>query len=129
MPPRAWLVIAAALALTTSPALSGFPAARAGETTASTVAADFGRDVAPFLARHCYDCHGNGKRKGDLALDQKLDDEGIQERREIWENVIEMVRSGEMPPKPKSKPALGRGRAGDQGAGGGARPVRLRSDA
>ena len=25
--------------------------------------------VAPVLAKYCYDCHGNGKHKGDVQLD------------------------------------------------------------
>src|SRR5262245_50094230 len=67
--------------------------------------ADFNRDVVPFLAKHCYSCHGNGKRKADLALDEFRDELAIQENREIWENVLEMVRTGEMPPKPRPRPA------------------------
>src|SRR4051812_989474 len=67
--------------------------------------ASFPRDVVPFLAKHCYSCHGNGKRKADLALDDFRDELAIQENREIWENVLEMVRTGEMPPKPRPKPA------------------------
>src|SRR4051794_1990667 len=68
-------------------------------------AADFQRDVVPFLVKHCYGCHGNGKRKADLALDEFRDELALQENREIWESVLEMVRTGEMPPKPRPRPA------------------------
>lgn len=30
---------------------------------------DFTSAVQPILAKHCYDCHGNGHRKGGLTLD------------------------------------------------------------
>jgi hypothetical protein len=38
----------------------------------------FQKDVVPFLTKHCYHCHGNGKRRGDLALDKYKDDESVQ---------------------------------------------------
>src|SRR3978361_2166252 len=28
----------------------------------------FSREVLPILAHRCFECHGNGKRKGDLDL-------------------------------------------------------------
>ena len=31
---------------------------------------DFDKDVKPVLERYCYDCHGEGAKKGGLALDQ-----------------------------------------------------------
>jgi hypothetical protein len=34
-------------------------------------AADFGRDIQPILARHCYECHGAEKQKGELRLDER----------------------------------------------------------
>src|SRR3954453_21581802 len=81
------------------------PAPRPAAAGQTPPAADFTRDVVPFLEKHCYGCHGNGKRKADLALDEFRDELAIQENREIWENVLEMVRTGEMPPKPRPKPA------------------------
>jgi hypothetical protein len=37
------------------------PVAPAKEPSATS----FGKDVVPFLAKHCYSCHGGGKSKGD----------------------------------------------------------------
>jgi hypothetical protein len=65
----------------------------------------FTKDVVPFLAKHCYTCHGKTKQKADLALDGFRDEQSVLEKREIWENVLEMVRSGEMPPKERPRPA------------------------
>ncbi len=65
----------------------------------------FAADVAPFLVKNCFACHGNGKTRGDLALDKFKTDESIQKDRKVWENVLHMVRSGEMPPKEKPRPA------------------------
>src|SRR5437868_12971396 len=30
----------------------------------------FAADVRPLLEKHCYECHGNGKHKGKIALDK-----------------------------------------------------------
>lgn len=67
-------------------------------------AATFARDVLPFLTKHCYACHGNGKKKADLALDKFKDDESVQKDRKTWENVLFMIKTGEMPPKEKARP-------------------------
>ncbi len=71
---------------------------------AEATAPSFQKDVVPFLTAHCYSCHGGGKNKGDLALDKYHDEQAIVKDRETWENVIEMVRTGEMPPKAKGRP-------------------------
>src|SRR5438876_9056474 len=62
-------------------------------------AANFAKDVVPFLTKHCFACHGNGKRRADLALDKYADDAAVQTDRKLWDNVLHMVRSGEMPPQ------------------------------
>jgi hypothetical protein len=64
----------------------------------SLPAASFQKDVAPFLAKHCFACHGNGKNRGGLALDSYKDDESLLKDRKVWESVLHMLRSGEMPP-------------------------------
>src|SRR5947208_17053427 len=67
-------------------------------------AASFTKDVVPFLTKHCYTCHGNGKKRADLALDQYPDEAAVEKDRKLWENVRTMVRSGEMPPKERPRP-------------------------
>ena len=64
----------------------------------------FAKVVAPFLTKHCYSCHGGGKSKGDLTLDKYHDEQEIVKDREVWEDVVEMVRTGQMPPKTKDRP-------------------------
>jgi hypothetical protein len=76
----------------------------ASPTGGEDAAARFAKEVTPFLSKHCYACHGNGKRKADLALDAFRDEQAIQENRDVLENVLDMVRSGEMPPRPRPRP-------------------------
>lgn len=64
----------------------------------------FAKDVLPFLSKHCYQCHGNGKKKGEIALDSFQDDESLQKNRKVWDQVLKMVRGGEMPPKERPRP-------------------------
>ena len=52
-----------------------------------------------FLELHCYDCHGDGARKGGLAMDElsdELDDPAVFVK---WERIYDRALNGEMPPK------------------------------
>src|SRR5438094_2827433 len=50
----------------------------------------FAKDVRPFLSRHCYACHGNGKNRGEVSLDKFRDDQDAQKDRKLWESVLHM---------------------------------------
>ncbi len=76
-----------------------------GPRAAAEESTSFAKDVLPFLTKHCYHCHGNGKKKGEIALDPFRDDESLQKDRTVWEKVLKMVRGGEMPPKERPRPA------------------------
>jgi mono/diheme cytochrome c family protein len=64
----------------------------------------FENQIKPFLQQYCYDCHGNGKHKGGLALDAYPDIASIHKARDKWELVMRNVTSGEMPPEEKPQP-------------------------
>jgi hypothetical protein len=66
----------------------------------------FKKQVQPILQQYCYDCHGNGKSKGDLSLDKYKTLESIRADRKTWELVLRNVKSGEMPPEKKPQPTL-----------------------
>lgn len=48
-----------------------------------------------FLQRHCQECHGAEKPKGNFRIDK------LEGR---WQDVLEQVTSGAMPPKKKPRP-------------------------
>src|SRR3954447_6134455 len=65
------------------------------------------KEIRPFLAKHCFACHANGKKKGDLSFDKFMDDMSVLNDRKVWDDVQQMVQSHEMPPdkRPKPEPA------------------------
>src|SRR5215212_603234 len=67
---------------------------------ADASADSYQRDVQPVLVKYCYECHGEGDAKGDVALDEaRLSDAPLWTR--VWENV----RNGVMPPPGHDRPA------------------------
>ena len=61
--------------------------------------ADFKRHVAPFLQRHCMQCHGDTKQESDVRFDGKPPDFQDAATRKAWERVWRVIASGQMPPQ------------------------------
>ncbi len=68
-------------------------------------APSFAQTGVPFLEKHCVSCHGKDKQKGDFALHEFRDDLSVLRARKRWREVIEQVRSGDMPPDDKPQPS------------------------
>lgn len=73
--------------------------------SATAQSAPFSEAGVPFLEKHCLECHGPKKQKGDLALHQFRDDTSVLRARRQWKEIMEMVRSGEMPPEKEPQPS------------------------
>ena len=58
----------------------------------------FTHDVQPLLQNYCYDCHGDGMKKGGLALDAYQNAADLKAARAKWELVLHHVSRHEMPP-------------------------------
>lgn len=52
-------------------------------------------DTRDLLQTHCLNCHSTKEQKGDLDLEAS----DIHKEPHIWENVLEQIEMGEMPPK------------------------------
>jgi hypothetical protein len=74
--------------------------ARGAETSAFT---QFRKDVQPLLTQYCYDCHGDGAKKGEIAFDELKSNDALLDH-ELWLKVLKNVRAGIMPPPKKSQP-------------------------
>ncbi|MDB5292197.1 MAG: hypothetical protein JWL69_3438 [Phycisphaerales bacterium] len=60
--------------------------------------------VKPFLAQYCFQCHGNGKHKGDIVLDGYTTLASIQKDHRVWGTVADVLSQKAMPPENKPQP-------------------------
>ena len=60
---------------------------------------------APFFTAHCTSCHDADTKKGGLDLTSLKFDPSNAENLAVWVKIHDRVASGEMPPKPKPRPA------------------------
>src|SRR5258708_39184723 len=72
-------------------------------------AADGGTDgiekiARPFFAQHCSKCHGEKKKKGDLRVDTLPMDFNSPKIMGNWEEIMNRVNSGDMPPEDEDRP-------------------------
>jgi len=58
---------------------------------------NFRRDIEPILAKHCFDCHGNGVDKGGVRLDEFTSAAALRDH-QLWSRALRNVRTGLMPP-------------------------------
>ena len=118
MPWRRWTICLVAAALVTQLVVGlrghqDMPQGVAGssDAVATSKPADgqepsFATDILPFLKQHCFHCHGkgDGQNEADLTLSRYTDDLSVQQDRKVWDNVLHMLRVGEMPPKERPRP-------------------------
>ncbi|KAA5823672.1 DUF1592 domain-containing protein [Algibacter amylolyticus] len=65
----------------------------------SEAALYFKNNIKPVMQKHCYDCHGPEKEKGGVRLDVLNWDMINGPDAEGWHSALDMINSGEMPPK------------------------------
>jgi len=81
-------------------------AADAGVSSASSqdlALAQFHQKIQPILEEHCYDCHGDGESRANVAFDMLKTEDQILHNPELWQKVLKNTRAGLMPPPPKHK--------------------------
>ncbi|MCB1210327.1 MAG: DUF1592 domain-containing protein, partial [Verrucomicrobiales bacterium] len=77
-----------------------------GRVDAQVKLTAFPSDVHAVLQKHCFACHGEEKQKGDLRLDT-LSIDFLKDRAasEVWHDALDVVSTGEMPPKKEPRPS------------------------
>ncbi|MCI0744467.1 MAG: DUF1592 domain-containing protein [Verrucomicrobia subdivision 3 bacterium] len=78
--------------------------ARAADVT--TTSAYFKRAIGPVVKEFCLGCHSTEKHKGDLDLERFSSIAEVKKHPKVWQQVIEQLSLGEMPPKDKPQPTL-----------------------
>ena len=63
------------------------------------------KDLAPIFQKYCYECHGNGKNSGDLALDLYKTTADVLANREQWKTLQDYIAKYQMPPENRPQPS------------------------
>jgi hypothetical protein len=63
-------------------------------------------EIAPFLDKHCLECHDSQTRKGNFDLEALKFAPTDPRNLAAWVKVYDQVSSGEMPPAKKERPPL-----------------------
>jgi hypothetical protein len=71
---------------------------------ASDLDARWKNEVFPLVETYCYDCHGEGLKKGELALDRFGSIAEMQQDREVWKRIRDHIRHRLMPPIDEDQP-------------------------
>ncbi|MBI1842971.1 MAG: DUF1592 domain-containing protein [Verrucomicrobia bacterium] len=66
---------------------------------------NYQQSIQPILQEFCYDCHGDGMSKGQMALDSMRNHEERTARKDLWWAVLRNTRAGLMPPHGKPRPS------------------------
>ncbi|GGZ29027.1 hypothetical protein GCM10007049_22670 [Echinicola pacifica] len=79
--------------------MEGLTAMGSSEIEETLTQYSFQKDINPITASYCENCHGSEEQKGGLRLDGINPDMVQGHDAETWRAMLDMVNSGEMPPK------------------------------
>src|SRR5579884_762194 len=65
----------------------------------SGLESSFEKTVRPMLRDYCLRCHSTKRHKGDLDLERFVTVASIKHHTDVWEHVLDLLATGEMPPK------------------------------
>ncbi len=68
---------------------------------------DFTTRAKPVLKEYCLGCHSTEKQKGDLDLERFTSFAEFLKHPKAWQDVVDQMALGEMPPKDKPQPSAG----------------------
>jgi len=70
----------------------------------AAAADDFIATVRPFLKDNCYACHGPDEQMNDVRFDTLSADLSDQRTLEVWQDILDQLNLGEMPPAGEPQP-------------------------
>ena len=72
--------------------------ARAVPMSEETKVKTFHDTVQPILVKYCFDCHGDGAKKGQVSFDEFSSNAEMMGKTKLWLAALKNVRAGMMPP-------------------------------
>ena len=60
--------------------------------------------IGPFIENHCVKCHGPKKQKAKMRLDILSLDISNNSQAQLWQDVLDTLNSGDMPPEDEKQP-------------------------
>ena len=67
---------------------------------------DFSKNGALFLEQYCFSCHAGDQPAAELSLDSYTDNHSLIKEREVWDRVLDMVETTQMPPADSEQPPM-----------------------
>lgn len=67
---------------------------------------DYTQSVQPYIQRYCVECHNSDDPKGELDLTRYVGAADVTASFRRWNNIIDFIRDGEMPPEDASQPSI-----------------------
>jgi hypothetical protein len=74
------------------------------EDREATLQKTFASRTLPLLTKYCGDCHGPKLSEGDIRLDSLSDWQKVRSSNRVLQNVLEQLRSAQMPPRESEQP-------------------------
>ncbi len=68
------------------------------------LADSYKKEILPIFETYCYDCHGDGSKKGELAMDHYKDIDAMIADRDIWKRIRNHIDFRLMPPPDEDAP-------------------------
>lgn len=82
----------------------GTTCATASQEPAQKLTDAFTSNIQPILKKYCLSCHSTADKKGSLDLERFTNLDHLRQDIKPWQNMIEQIETGEMPPKKKPQP-------------------------
>lgn len=65
---------------------------------------NFENEIIPLLEEYCYDCHGEGAKKGGFRIDELIGLGAFKQNQKKWDRVWKNLNNRNMPPANVSQP-------------------------
>ena len=76
-----------------------------GRSDASDFDQTYKQSIQPILQQFCFDCHGDGMSKGEVAFDAMHAHSERVTHKDLWWAALRNTRAGLMPPRNKPRPS------------------------